>query len=144
MPSQNTFDSNHTFEDLCLENDNEEGHRELYGDHLLSLLTMNECTNKKHVAIKKILRYHPNTDMKPLFELDLVDGERNLKGLPRVIDWFDKARLAVTEEDEEDGGYTVEGRKLSAIYQFVHAMPLQFVPASHREVEDNKKRKRDQ
>jgi len=140
-----TFDSNHTFEDLCLENDNEEGHRELYGDHLLSLLTMNECTNKKHVAIKKILRYHPNLDMADLFELDLVaQGERNLKGLPRVIDWFEKAREAVTEEDEEDGGYTVEGRKLSAIYQFVHAMPLQFVPASHREVEDNKKRKRDE
>jgi len=139
-----TFDSNHTFIDVRLTNDNEEGPGEMYGDHLLSLLTMNECTNKKHVAIKKILRYHPNLDMADLFELDLVEGERNLKGLPRVIDWFEKAREAVTEEDEEDGGYTVEGRKLSAIYQFVHTMPLQFVPASHREVEDNKKRKRDE
>lgn len=115
----------------------------MYGEHLLSLLTMNECTNKKHVAIKKILRYHPDLDMTALFKLDLVEGERNLKGLPWVIDWFEKAREAVTEEDEDDGGYTVEGRKLSAIYQFVHAMPLQFVHASHSEVEDKKKRKRD-
>jgi len=139
-----TFDSNHTFIELFLENDNEEGHRELYGEHLHSLLELNWGTNKRHVAIKKILRYHPNLDMASLFELDLVDGERNLKGLPRVIDWFEKAKEAVTGEDEEDGGYTVEGRKLSGIYQFVHAMPLQFVPASHSEVEDKKKRKRDE
>lgn len=67
-----TFDSNHTFIMLCLEDDNDwRNHRELYGDHLHSLLTMNECTNKKHVAMKKILQYHPNLDMAALFELDL-------------------------------------------------------------------------
>ena len=90
---------------------------------------MNNGANKSHVAIKKILKYHPNIDMEPFFEWNMEgEGERNLKALPYVIAWFEKAEEAVA--GEEESSYNIEERKLSAIYQFAQAMPLLFVPAS--------------
>ena len=71
--------------------------KEQGGQHvnlLATLLKMNEEENKSHVAIRKILKYHPNIDMKPLFELD-SDGEQTLKALPHVVDWFERAGEAV-------------------------------------------------
>ena len=57
---------------------------------------MNEETNKSHVAIRKILKYHPNIDMKPLFEWGAnEDGEQTLKALPHVVDRFERAKEAV-------------------------------------------------
>ena len=56
---------------------------------------MNRDANKRHVAIRKILRYHPNIDMEPFFEWDLEEeeeGEQTLKALPFVIDWFERAK----------------------------------------------------
>ena len=103
--------------------------RSFTGTNLASLLQLNMGPNKSHVAIKKILKYHPNIDMEPLFDWDMEGGdERNLKALPYVIAWFEKAEEAVA--DEEESSYNIEGRKLSAIYQFAQAMPLLFVPAS--------------
>ena len=66
--------SNHTLEYL----DGVE-HRLLLNNLLLE---MNRSTNKSHVtlicaAIKKILKYYLNIDMRPMFEWDL-EGERNL------------------------------------------------------------------
>ena len=131
----NTYQSNHTFTQLYFEDDRLEADYpgEFFGEHLLSLLIMNEGKNKKHVAIKKILRYHTIMDMEAFFQLGSDDDEEkgNLKALPYLIAWFDRAREAVTESDEEGGGYTVEGRKLSSIYQYVRAMPLRFV---HNEI----------
>ena len=135
------------------------------------LLNLNRGTNKNYVAIKKILRFHPIIDMKPLFVLASEEGERSLKALPYIIDWFERAAYAVTEEgtgcnqiieqtlgswdssidgddsdsdEEESYNYKIQERKLSAIYEFALAMPLLFVHTiSHIKGED-KKRKRDE
>jgi len=103
------------------------------GGELLVLIKMNTVTNKSHVAIRKILRHHPKIDMEPFFGWD-VEGEWTLKGLPYVLAWFEKAREAVIAHYEGYGGdpsgkkeYKIEKRKLSAIYDFAKAMPLQFV-----------------
>ena len=122
-----TYHSNHTLDMIKLRNGI--GGEELYGNRrsynrLTWLLKLNKGRNKSHVAIKKIIGYHPNIDMSPLYNLDLADDDKNLKGLPYVINWFDRAREAVEDYDE----VKVERRKLSSIYQFVGAMPLLFVP----------------
>ena len=68
--------------------------------------------------------------MEPLFEWDMEgDGERNLKALPYVIAWFERAEGAIAEDEDEES-YNLEQRKLDTIYQFACAMPLLFVPAS--------------
>ena len=130
-----TYHSNHTLDKLLLS----DGQQEQHTDHLATLLTMNEETNKSHVAIRKILKYHPNIDMKPLFEWD-ADGEQTLKALPYVIDWFEKAKEAVSGDD--GGDYNIEERQLSAIFQFAKAMPLLFVPISCIKVNDHRNNKR--
>ena len=129
-----TYSSNHTLETLNLDEDRENG------QELESLLDINAETNKSHVAIRKILKYHPDIDMGPMFEWD-AEGEQTLKALPFVVDWFERARVAVTDNDGES--YHVEEKTLSAIFQFAKGMPLLFVPTSHIKV-DNKKRKRGQ
>ena len=127
-----TYLSNHTLQSLQI------GHHALNHENrqqLESLLAMNEDDNKSHIAIKKILKYHPNIDMDPMFEWGLdEDGERNLKALPYVIDWFRRAKEVVADEvdensssdsnEDEDESYNVAERKLSAIFQFAKAMPL--------------------
>ena len=106
---------------------------------LSNTLLLNGCTDKRYVAIIKVLKHLPNIDMKPLFELDAKEGEQNLKGLPYAIAWLERAR-----EVAGDGrSYEFDKRKLSAIYQFAQAMPVLFVPSSHTKADDNKKRKRD-
>ena len=148
------YSSNHTLGVLILE------HRK--GEQLASLLNMNRDTNKSNVAIKKILKYHPrDIDMEPFFEWNMEgDGERDLKALPYVVAWFERAGEAVagtvsdSEESSVDEGeangkskdcerYKIDKRKLTAMYQFAKAMPLLFVPTSHMKGGDNK-RKRDE
>ena len=125
----NIYSSNHILQKLyCIGSRHE----------LDTYLRMNKCANKSRVAIKKILRYHPNIDMTPLFEWD-EDGEQSLKAFPYVIHCFDIARQGL---ELNQRGYKIEEKKLSAIYQFAKAMPLLFVPASHIKF-DGKKRKRD-
>ena len=69
--------------------------------------------------------------MEPLFEWNMEgDGERDLKALPYVFAWFERARDAVAGTRGEEN-YKIGETKLSAIYQFAHAMPLLFVPVSH-------------
>ena len=127
-----TYSSNHKVEHISLPYE-ESG-------QLKSLLTLNkEGMNESRVAIRKILLHHPNIDMKPFFKLDGGE-EDNLKALPYIVDWFSKADLAVTDNEERQR-CSIDGRKLSAIYQFALAMPLQLIPASHTKVDD-KKRKR--
>ena len=103
-----------------------------------ALLQLNNITNKDHVAKRKILKYHPNIDMVPLFDWNKEGGgERDLKALPYVIAWFERAQVV-----EEDGdSYGIANKKLSAIYQFAKALPLLFVPATQL-TKDDKKRKR--
>jgi len=147
-----TYSSNHTLSNKKLYGGFEEEGR--MGIQLASLLKLNMGTNKKYVAIKKILRYHPNIDIEPLFEWGSGD-DRNLIALPYVVAWFNRAGEAVEHDEEsvvsDDGSdsdhssssseeeanydYQVEERKLTAVYEFALAMPLLFIPNS------NKKRK---
>ena len=118
-----TFSSNHILKELNPR-----------GSQLLeSLLMLNNGTNKSHVAIKKILKYHPNIDMEPMFEWDAEEGEQNLKALPYVASWFERAGAAVggdssryESDTNDDECYNIERRKLSAFFQFAKAMPLLF------------------
>jgi len=126
-----TYSSNHTLIDLAFSF--------RLKPLLFTLLILNQGTNKNHVAIKKILQYHPNIDMEPLFELD-EGRERTLKGLPLIIDWFERAKEAVVN-DSGSYDYQVEKKKLSAIYQFAQAMPELFIPTEHTK-ERKAKRKR--
>ena len=69
--------------------------------------------------------------MEPLFEWNMEGGgERNLKALPHVVAWFERAGEAVADDEGGEESYNIEERKLTAIYQFAQAMPLLFVPAS--------------
>ena len=123
----NTYSSNHTLRKLLVLLTNQQH----LGEHLDSLLKMNKGKNKSHVAIKKILKYHPNIDMTPFYEWNMEgDGERDLKALPYVVAWFDRAEEAVAG-DEDVESYNIRAKMLSAIYQFACDMPLLFVPASH-------------
>ena len=63
--------------------------------------------------------------MEPFFEFD-EEGERNLKALPHIMSWFERARAA-TEHCETDE-YHIATRILSAMCQFAQAMPILFVP----------------
>ena len=54
------------------------------------------------------------------------------------MNWFESAREAIANGVEE---YNIEGRKLSAIFQFAKAMPLLLEGVSHINA-DNKKQKR--
>ena len=118
-----TFSSNHTLSELSLPL--VESLTENFKDtKLTSLLKLNKGVNKGHVAIKKILKYHPIINMEPLFEfVSSEDDERNLKALPYVIAWFGKAKVAIAEEVEE---YHIDNRKISAVFEFVRTMPLLF------------------
>jgi len=128
------YSSNHTLQTL-------QGISESRRNELDSLLIMNKRTNKSHVAIKKILKFHPNIDMEPFFEWNMEgEGERDLKALPYVIAWFDRAEEVVACGEGGDS-YNIDERKLSAMYQFAKAMPLLFVPMPH-DKGGEKKRKR--
>ena len=127
------YSSNHTFETLSM------GYR--HGQQLASLLKLNNDTNKSHVAIKKILKYHPNIDMGPLFEWGMEeDGEQTLKALPYVVSWFGRAEVAVADEEGET--YRINDRKLSAIFQFAKVMPLLLEAIANTKADEDKKRKR--
>lgn len=136
-----TYSSNHTLELVECDYLNR---REVLG----YLFGMNKGTNKRNVAIKKILRHHPDIDMEPLFGWDM-DGEWSLKALPCVIDWCERACAVKVGGFTESPAFVQElerdlfGRRtLSAIYKFARAMPLRFVPADHVKMHD-KKRKRE-
>ena len=126
----NTYSSNHTLETLSWN----------HVGQLESLLALNEGTNKSHVGMRKILQYHPNIDMEPLFQWD-AEGEQTLKALPHIINWFEKAKVAV-EDEVEDVCDRIEDRMLSAIVQFAKAMPLLFEGVVNVRVDADKKRKR--
>ena len=94
---------------------------------------MNRYISPSDAARLKIVQYHPNIDMEPLFEWGSED-EQTLKALPFVVTWFDKAGEVGDADD-------IGKRKLSAIYQFARAMPLMFVPSFHIKVGDKKQKR---
>ena len=70
------------------------------------------------------------------------EGEHDLKALPYVIAWFERAEEAVAGDEGGEENYNIGERKLSVMYQFAKAMPLLFVHTSQNK-EGGKKRKRD-
>ena len=128
------------------------------GSELQSLLKLNKIENKRQVAIRKILLYHPNIDMEPLFEMASEDGEWNLKALPYVVALFERANeifpkvknkreltnlgISQTETESERESYDIDPKKLSAIFQFTRAMPLSFAAATPFGIESKKKKRK--
>ena len=146
--------SNHTLENLRLY----PGLIPQLGPELQSLLKLNKIKNKRHVAIKKILKYHPNIDMEPYFADWISDDEQTLKGLPYVVAWFERANeifpklknkkelanlgISQTNTEAKKESYDIDPKKLSAIFQFTRAMPLSFAAATPFEVGGKKKKKK--
>ena len=97
------------------------------GRQLESLLMLNREINKRHVAMKKILIYHPEilTDIVHLFEWESEDKEVK-KLLPDVIAWYGRAAKAVAEVGSVNN--IKDSHLLSAVYQFARAIPTLFVP----------------
>ena len=102
--------------------------RSHYPQDVKQLLALNEQTDKHDVAIKKILKYHPDFDVEPFFEW-------NLKALPLVLSWFERARGMSAESEEE-----IQKRQLSTMYNFVRGMPLEAIDG-YRRYSSRKKRK---
>ena len=87
-----------------------------------SMLDLNRGRNKNLVAAKKILQTHRHLDMRPFF-----DGKLVL--LPRVVAWLDcfaESRLDL---------------KLSSIYEFARAMPMEVVDGAMSEKRGEKRRR---
>jgi len=126
--------SNHTLESVSKKSVIEFFLDDVLPGRVASLLEMNKKTNKRHVAIEKILLHHPPIDMEPLFDLSLEedDSGQDLKALPHVISWFETAAEAIIEDNKLSAN-DLEIKKISAIYQFVTAMPMLFIPASHHD-----------
>ena len=95
-----THASNHTLQVLGV-------HRTIPQD-ITPMLQLNSDQDKSRVAAAKILRAHRHLDMRPLFD-------RRLDLLPRVVAWL--GRFAEFRLD----------LKLSSIFQFVRAMPMDIV-----------------
>ena len=106
----NVYLSNHTLENI--------GSR-YYFDHqmpsslkrYLQLNRQNECD----VPTCKILMSHYNLDMTPFLQW-------KLKLLPFVVAWFERAQSCRTYLKESIT--SSERRELSAMYQFIHGLPL--------------------
>lgn len=67
----------------------------------------------------KIFMSHPDLDMEPLFNF-------KLKLLPWVIEWFRKSIRLCSEEVGvwKEWPHALRCRELSAVYKFVHSMPM--------------------
>jgi len=98
--------------------------------------------------LKTLLKLNQAVDMEPLFELDSEEDERKPKALPYVIDWFGRRGREVSQSDGVVN--SINARKLSSIYQFARAMPLNFVPSSsdmillHEEARDQLESKKNE
>ena len=108
------------------------------GWNAFSILLSRSCSNHTLCSLGKdylgevptnlssLLKLNLAVDMEPLFELDSEDDERKPKALPFVIDWFDRHGREFQNEEIVNN---IKARKLSGIFQFARAMPLQFVPS---------------
>jgi len=139
--------ANHTLERLWVDCEKSE--------YLCDALKMNSCSNKSHVAMRKILKCDNNIVVEPLFGWD-ESGEWSLKSLPHLLAWFEVAEAAVeynmsdydsdgdsdsSVEDEGEEVYDIERKKLSSIFDYAKAMPLLFVPPSHYKALERKRKR---
>ena len=66
--------------------------------------------------------------MEPFLQWNMEgEGERNLKALPYIVAWLDRASEYNQNNDNEDLANSIGARKLSAIFQCATALPLFFV-----------------
>jgi hypothetical protein len=79
----NTYHSNHTLREIGSSLDMTRSH---YPQDVKQLLALNEQTDKHDVAIKKILKYHPNN-----FDVGPFLGDEG-KLVPLVMSWFERVR----------------------------------------------------
>lgn len=109
-----TYLSNHTLKSLM----DPSYANEVLPNNISRCLEYNRgCRSVKETAMCKILRVHPHFTMEPLFQWEL-------KMLPVATRWFDRARACNSGFVETSIGT----RQLSAVFQFVQAMPEKFIP----------------
>ena len=84
-------------------------------------LDLNSSSEDKGViAMSKILRHYSHFKMQPFFEWEL-------KALPLMISWFEKASTSTSEFEEK-----IAKMKLSATFDFVKEFPLLLSPFQDR------------
>ena len=87
-------------------------------DDVIRFLQLNKRIDK-YVAIRKILKCHPDFDVEPFFE-------SKLKVLPLLVSWFERVRTLADDNswilDETPEEF--QCRQLSTMYNFVRGMPL--------------------
>jgi len=76
-------------------------------ENQMRYLEMNQNTNKKQVAMRKIILVHDDIDMQPFFKYDL-------KMLPLMMKWLETAADIPMDFETH-----IDERKLSSIFQFV-------------------------
>ena len=106
----NTYLSNHTLQQI-----GGYGMPDTPSD-IVQYLKLNESV-KRSTVIHKILRNHPDIDVTPLFEF-------NLKCLPLVVEWLEKAFLHRFQFKLNVSPAVFERRNLSALFKFIRGMPL--------------------
>jgi len=105
-----TYLSNHTLEQLNF--------RSVW----LDLNRNNQA--KQRVAMRKILYHHSHFNMKPLFEWEV-------KVLPIMIKWFEKAASLYTNESEGK----IQKMRLDCIYDFIKEFPMLYIePITRKEI----------
>ena len=113
----NMYLSNHTLGNL--------GMRDVSAD-VRSYLDLNRSSeNKRKIAMTKILCHNSHINMQPFFEWEL-------KVLPLIVTWLEKATACTTEFDEQ-----IRKMKLSCIYDFVREFPMLYIePVTRKEIEE--------
>ena len=118
-----TYLSNHTLEDLG--NTRYVRPQELPTDLAFSLELNSSSEDKGQVAMIKIMRHHSHFNVQPFLEWEL-------KLLPLIICWLEKATACTTEFDEQ-----ISKMKLSCMYDFVREFPMLYVESvTRKEIEE--------
>ena len=65
--------------------------------------------------------------METIFEWDAEGGGHNLKALPYVMDWFERAREAVAAGEYEHKSDSIEERKLTRLPQVIQPSSWTFL-----------------
>ena len=117
----NIYLSNHTLE--CL-GDDLGPDVVVVPDDVQCYLDLNSSSEDKGgIAMSKILRHHSHFNMQPFFEWEL-------KALPLMISWFDKASTSTSEFEEK-----IAKMKLSATFDFIKEFPMLYIePISRQEI----------
>ena len=111
----NTYLSNHTLQTIRSMYDSSE---DIPGS-VKGFMRLNK-QDQYNAPICKILMSHSELDMTPFFQW-------KLKLLPLVLAWFERARSCRGYIEESITSFEFEARELSAVYQFIHGLPLLLV-----------------